>query len=130
MAVQLKGRTPWFLQKSACSVQLQRAGVELVIRPFQGQQVFMRAALNNPAVIEDHDRVRILHCTEPVGDDKYRPSVISASMPSVQSLRCGYQSRLVASSVSSPAGRPRGSGNGKELPLPLRFAPLPERGVS
>ena len=52
------------------SVQLQRAGVQLVVGAVLGDQLVVGAALDDAAVVQDHDGVGVLDGGQPVGDDK------------------------------------------------------------
>ena len=44
-------------KEQACSFQLERAGIELVVGAFLGDQIRMSASLDNLAVVEHHDGV-------------------------------------------------------------------------
>ena len=51
--------------------QLESARIKLIIHSFLRNQLFVGAALDNPAVIEHHDGVGVADGGKPVGDDKY-----------------------------------------------------------
>ena len=56
------------------SLQLERAGVELIVLSLFGDEFLVRAALDDPAVVEHHDSVGVLDGGEAVGDDEHRPA--------------------------------------------------------
>ena len=62
-------------------IQFQRTCIQLIICPVQLNQVVVGAALDDAAVVENHNRVRVLHCGQAVGDDKGGASRMRASMP-------------------------------------------------
>ena len=70
-AFPLGGKPFWFAVETGCgSVQLQRAGVQLVVGAVLGDQLVVGAALDDAAVVQDHDGVGVLDGGQPVGDDK------------------------------------------------------------
>src|SRR5699024_5576807 len=65
------GKPFWFAVETGCgSVQLQRAGVQLVVGAVLGDQLVVGAALDDAAVVQDHDGVGVLDGGQPVSDDK------------------------------------------------------------
>ena len=52
-------------------IQLQRAGVQLIVRAFQFDEILVGAALDDAAVIQHHDSVGVAHGGETVCDDKH-----------------------------------------------------------
>ena len=74
-------------------------------------QVFVGTALDDPAVIQHHDGVGVLHGGQAVRDDKDR-AVRSSAHPCRAGRwpRCGYRWSWLLRPGSSQAGRPRRPG--------------------
>ena len=105
----------------AASLQLERAGIELVVHSLLGDQLLVVAALDDAAVVEHHDRVRVLDRRQPVSDDEHRPSLhqcVHALLDEILGASVDGRRRL----VEDEHGRvcDRGTRDGQQLLLPLR----------
>ena len=54
--------------------QLEGAGIQLIVLTLQGDQLFVATALNDTAMLENHDSIGVLDRGEAVGDDEHRPA--------------------------------------------------------
>ena len=72
--------TPSHIQKSS---QLYRPRIQLVIPSLHREQLVMRPPLDDLALLEHHDTIRVAHGGESVGDDKRRTVFHQALHPVV-----------------------------------------------
>ena len=99
----------------------QITGVELVILALLGDQLVVAAALNDAALLQNHDAVCIADGRQAVGNDKAGAAIHQAvHAPLDQRLGAGINGggRLVQDQHRGIGNR--GAGNGQQLALPLR----------
>lgn len=85
------------------------------------QQTFMIAPFDNPAMIHDHDRVRVFNRTQPVSDDEGRPAahqLIHAFLHKFLGSRVNRRGRFIQNQYRWIGQR--SPGDGDQLPLSLR----------
>ena len=101
--------------------EFKRARVQLIVHALLRDELIVRAALDDPAVIEDHDRIRVADGGEPVRDDKHR-SALHQSIHALLHKR--FRTRIDGGSrfVQDHDGRigNRRPRNGNQLTLSLR----------
>ena len=99
----------------------QITGVELVILALLGDQLVVAAALDDAALLQNHDAVCIADGRQAVGNDKAGAAIHQAvHAPLDQCLSAGINGggRLVQDQHRGIGNR--GAGNGQQLALPLR----------
>ena len=101
--------------------EFESARIKLIIHALLGDELLVVAPLDDPAVIENHNRVGVAHRGKPVGDDKHR-SALHQLIHAV--LHEGFGTGIDGGSrlVEDHCGRIRNrrAGDGDELALPLR----------
>ena len=100
--------------------ELERTGIEVVIRPLLFQQLFVRAAFDYAAVVEHHDDVGVADGGQAVRDDEHR-SAFHQLIHAALHERLGARVYGAGSLVEDEHGRvlARGAGDGYELALTL-----------
>ena len=101
-------------------VQFQRAGVELIVGALEFEQVVVRAALDDAAVVQHHDGVGVAHGREAVGDDEHGAALhqgVHAALHDGLGARVDGRSGLVEDHHRR-VGHGR-AGDGQQLPLAL-----------
>ena len=101
--------------------KLECAGVELVIGSFFRNQLFVAAAFDDAAVVEDHDDIGILDGGQAVRDDKHRAALhqlIHAALDDGLGACVDGRCRLVQNHDRRVGDRR--AGDGDELTLALR----------
>ena len=61
--------------KQQRSIQFQLTGVELIVGTFECEKLVVGTALDDPSVFQNHARIAVPDCGQPVGDDKYGTSL-------------------------------------------------------
>ena len=104
-----------------CLFQLECAGVELIVGAPFGDELFVASALDDAAVVEDHDNVGVLDGGQTVRDDEHRAALhqlIHAALHDGLGARVDGAGRLVEDHHRRVGDRR--AGDGDELALALR----------
>lgn len=102
-------------------IEFERARIKLIIFAFLLYKLFMRTALYDFSVFENHDRIGISYGGKPVSDDEHRPALhqfIHSVLNKSFRPRIDGRSSLVENKHGAPRNHsPR---DGQKLSLPLR----------